>query len=38
MDSRENVDMLREEAAALRADLDSINRRIHDLESQPTTS
>ena len=38
IDPAEEVDLLRQEAAALQAELDSINRRIHDLESHPTAS
>ena len=38
MDPAEKVDVLREEAAALQAELDSINRTIQDLESEPTAS
>ena len=35
MDPKEEVNMLREEADALQAELASINRRIQDLEPQP---
>jgi hypothetical protein len=35
MDPKEEVGMLRDEADSLQAELDSINRRIQELESQP---
>ena len=38
MDPKEEAGMLREEADVLQAELDSINRRIQDLESQPPAS
>ena len=38
MAPKEEVNMLRDEAAALQAELETINRRIQDLESQSATS